>query len=58
LQSTGIIDELRESEELSFDWHADVITKVMGQKLLAKTFNSITEPFSRKKPAAGISNNQ
>jgi geranylgeranyl reductase family protein len=51
LESTGIIEELSRSEELSFDWHADVITRVMGQKLLAKTFNSITVPFSRKKTA-------
>ena len=58
LESTGIIEELRRSEELSFDWHADVISRVMRQKLLAKTFNSITEPFSRKKPAAGISKSQ
>jgi len=51
LESTGIIEELSRSEELSFDWHADVIARVMGQKLLAKTLNSITVPFSRKKTA-------
>jgi geranylgeranyl reductase family protein len=51
MESTGIIEELRRSEELSFDWHADVITRVMRQQLLAQTFNSIKEPFSRKKPA-------
>jgi flavin-dependent dehydrogenase len=51
LESTGIIEELRRSEELSFDWHADVIARVMGQKLLAKTLNSITVPFSRNKTA-------
>ncbi len=51
LESTGIIEELRRSEDLSFDWHADVIARVMGQKLLAKTFNSITVPFSRHKTA-------
>ena len=51
MESTGIIEELRRSEDLSFDWHADVITRVMRQQLLAKTFSSIKEPFSRKKPA-------
>jgi geranylgeranyl reductase family protein len=54
LESTGIIEELRRSEEMSFDWHADVVSKVMGQKLLAKTMNSIWEPFNPKKPAANI----
>jgi hypothetical protein len=39
---------------MSFDWHADVVSKVMGQKLLAKTMNSIWEPFNPKKPAANI----
>jgi geranylgeranyl reductase family protein len=58
LESTGIIEELRRSEELSFDWHADIISRVMRQQLLSKTFNSITQPFSRKKPAAGISKSQ
>jgi len=31
LESTGIIEELSRSEELSFDWHADVITRVMDK---------------------------
>jgi geranylgeranyl reductase family protein len=58
LESTGIIDELRQSEDLSFDWHAAVVSRVMGQKLLAKTFNSIWEPFGPKKPAGSIEKNQ
>ena len=49
LESTGIIEELRQSEELSFDWHADVIAKVMGQKLFAKAINSVRKSFKRKK---------
>ena len=54
LESTGIIEELRQSPEMSFDWHADVVSKVMGQKLLAKTMNSIWEPFNPKKTAGII----
>jgi flavin-dependent dehydrogenase len=50
LESTGIIKELSEAEELSFDWHGDVIKKLMGQKLLAGTINSIGESFGWKKP--------
>jgi geranylgeranyl reductase family protein len=49
LESTGIIEELCQSKELSFDWHADVIRKVMGQKLFARAVNSIRGPFYRKK---------
>jgi geranylgeranyl reductase family protein len=50
MESTGLIEDLARSEELSFDWHADVIAKIMGQKLLAGAFNSIGESFGRKKP--------
>ena len=57
LESTGIIDDLRQSEEMSFDWHADVIARIMGQKLLAKTIGSIRETFNPKKPAGNIQNN-
>jgi digeranylgeranylglycerophospholipid reductase len=58
LETTGIIEELRQSEELSFDWHAAVVSRVMGQKLLAKTFNSIREPFSPQKPAGNLKKTQ
>ena len=57
LESTGIIEELRQSEELSFDWHADVIAKVMGQKLFAKAIDSFRESFKREKTAGNIKNN-
>lgn len=49
LESSGIIEELCQSEELSFDWHADVIKKVMGKKLFAGAINSIQASIYRKK---------
>jgi digeranylgeranylglycerophospholipid reductase len=48
LESTGIIKELRQAEELSFDWHAEVIARVMGQKLFARAISSIRKSFNRK----------
>jgi geranylgeranyl reductase family protein len=50
MESTGIIDELSKAEELSFDWHGEVIKKMMGQKLFAGAVNSIGASFGRKKP--------
>ena len=58
LESTGIIEELCQAEELSFDWHADVIARLMGQKLLERALNTIERPFNRKeKPGIVIKNN-
>ncbi|MDD5288995.1 MAG: NAD(P)/FAD-dependent oxidoreductase [Dehalococcoidales bacterium] len=48
LESTGIIEEFRQAEELSFDWHADVVSRLMGQKLFARALSSIRKPFNRK----------
>ena len=58
LESTGIIEELRQSDKLSFDWHADVIAKVMGQKLFVKAINSVRESFNRKKQTDDIKKKQ
>lgn len=54
LESTGIIEELRKSKELGFDWHADVISRIMGQKLLAGTISAIGGSFKQEKTAGNI----
>jgi hypothetical protein len=54
LESTGIIEELQQSEELGFDWHADVVARIMGQKLLASAVSSIGGSFKREKQAGEI----
>ncbi|MCX6003771.1 MAG: NAD(P)/FAD-dependent oxidoreductase [Chloroflexi bacterium] len=46
LESRGMIDELRQAKELSFDWHAGIIARVMGQKLFARAASSIKKPFN------------
>ena len=48
LESSGMIEELRQAEELTFDWHADIIARVTGRKLFAKAFGSVKKPFNLK----------
>ena len=50
MQSTGIIADLERTPDMSFDWHADVIARVMGQKIFTKTIDSIRDSFKREKP--------
>lgn len=45
IDTSGLIDELREIEELSFDWHADVISRLFNHRLLIKVFQSLKLPF-------------
>jgi digeranylgeranylglycerophospholipid reductase len=46
MQSSGLIDELSHSEELSFDWHADVVSRVFNHRLLMRAFRSMKLPFN------------
>ena len=58
MASTRIIEELQQSEELGFDWHAAVVAKIMGQKLLAGAISSIGSSFKREKQAGEIKKSQ
>jgi digeranylgeranylglycerophospholipid reductase len=58
LESTGIVEELCQADELSFDWHADVITKVMGQKLFSRAVKGIKKPFNRGKRSSSNKKNR
>jgi flavin-dependent dehydrogenase len=51
LDSTGMIEELCSAEELSFDWQADAIKKVVGRKLFARALGSVKTPFQNIKRA-------
>lgn len=46
MQSSGLLEELQAAEELSFDWHADVLMRMFSQKLFFKAFESVKLPFS------------
>ena len=48
IQSSGLINELSQSKELSFDWHADVISRIMNHRLLINVFRSMKLPFHLK----------
>ena len=48
MQSSGFIDELRQAEDLSFDWHADVVTRMFSHRMLIKVFQSLELPFHLK----------
>ncbi|HEX9896209.1 MAG TPA: NAD(P)/FAD-dependent oxidoreductase [Dehalococcoidales bacterium] len=45
MESSGLINELSQSEELSFDWHADVVSRIFNHRLLIKVFRSMKLPF-------------
>ena len=45
MESSGLIDELRQAEELSFDWHADIVSWIFNHRLLIKAFRSMKLPF-------------
>ena len=45
MESSGLIKELEEAEDLSFDWHADVVTKVFNQRLFLNAARSMKLPF-------------
>ena len=46
ITSAGLIDEMQKAEELTFDSHAAVVTRVLGQRLFFKAFQSMKVPFS------------
>jgi len=45
IETSGLIDELRKAEELSFDSHADVISRIFNHRLLLRLFRSMKLPF-------------
>jgi digeranylgeranylglycerophospholipid reductase len=49
IETSGLIDELRQAEELSFDWHADVISRIFNHRLLVRLFRSMKLPFHLEK---------
>lgn len=49
LETTGMVEELCQAKEFTFDWHANVITKVMGRKIFTRAVNSILPTFNSKK---------
>ncbi len=49
IESHGIDGALLKAEELSFDWHSNVVLRLMADKALAKAMMAIKIPWGREK---------
>ncbi len=45
IKSSGIDDALLKAEDLSFDWHGEVILRLLGYQLLARAIGVVRIPF-------------
>jgi len=48
IKSSGIDDALLKAEEVSFDWHGEVILRLVGHQLLARAIGVAKIPFRSK----------
>ena len=44
-ESSGIIEDLLQAEELSFDWHGGAVSRVIGHRVFLKTIEAMKIPF-------------
>jgi len=47
MESSGLIRQLEDAGDLSFDWHADVVTRIFNQRLVLNAIRSMKLPFRR-----------
>jgi len=45
MESSGLMKQLEDAGDLSFDWHADVVTRVFNQRLFLNAIRSMRLPF-------------
>ncbi len=45
IKSSGIDEALLKADDLSFDWHGEVILKLLGHKVLSKAIEVMKIPF-------------
>ena len=45
IKSDGIDESLLETEGLSFDWHGEVVLRLMGYRAVSKILNVVRAPF-------------
>jgi flavin-dependent dehydrogenase len=45
IESSGLLRQLEDAGDLSFDWHADVVTRVFNQRLVMNAIRSMKLPF-------------
>ena len=47
IKSNGIVDTLLKAENLSFDWHGEVMLRLLGHRAVSKTLKVLNNPFHR-----------
>ncbi len=45
IKSDGIDEDLLKADDLSFDWHGEVILRLLGQRVLSKAIKVMKIPF-------------
>ena len=53
MQSSGIIEDLQEAEDLSFDWHGGVVSRVFNYRVFLRTIAAMNIPASLMKRLTG-----
>ena len=48
VQTSGILEELLEAEDLSFDWHGNVVSRVLNQRVFMKAISAMKIRLSLK----------
>ncbi len=46
LNTSGLIADMEKSQELSFDWHAAIVTRILNQKVFLKVLKSLKPSFN------------
>ncbi len=45
IKSNGIDEALLETNDLSFDWHGEVILRLLGHRVLSRAIEVVKVPF-------------
>jgi digeranylgeranylglycerophospholipid reductase len=56
LESSKLLSEMEKSKNLSFDWHADVVTHMFNHRVFMKAMGTVKLPLGIKKIESGDNN--
>jgi digeranylgeranylglycerophospholipid reductase len=48
METTKLLREIEKSKELSFDWHADVVSRIFSQRTVVRAMRAMKLPFGMK----------
>ena len=54
IESSGILEALLKADDLSFDWHGGVVSRVIGHTVFVKTVGAMKIPFKPPKPTGRL----